>query len=106
MKVMRRSLPSTSVCDLVGTDVLGDATGLLVDDVGVAQRVEELGLSVVDVTHDGHDRRTRREVVLVALVGAELEVEGLEQLAVLVLGRDDLDDVVELLAEQLRASRR
>jgi hypothetical protein len=39
--------------DLVGTDVLGDATGLLVDDVGVAQRVEELGLSVVDVTHDG-----------------------------------------------------
>ena len=32
---------------------------------------------------------------------AELEVEGLEQLAVLVLGRDDLDDVVELLADQL-----
>ena len=87
--------------DLVGTDVLGDATGLLVDDVGVAQRVEELGLAVVDVTHDGHDRRTDDQVGLVALVGAELEVEGLEQLAVLVLGRDDLDDVVELLAEQL-----
>ena len=61
---------------------------------------------MVDVTHDGHDRRTGREVLLVALVGAELEVEGLEQLAVLVLGRDDLDDVVELLTEQLRASRR
>jgi hypothetical protein len=30
--------------DLVGTDVLRDATGLLVDDVGVAQRVEELVL--------------------------------------------------------------
>ena len=87
--------------DLVGTDVLGDATGLLVDDVGVAQRVEELGLAVVDVTHDGHDRRTDDEVALVALVLTELEVEGLEQLAVLVLGRDDLDDVVELLAEQL-----
>ena len=41
------------------------------------------------------------QVVLVALVLAELEVEGLEQLAVLVLGRDDLDDVVELVAEQL-----
>ena len=41
------------------------------------------------------------EVVLVALVLTELEVEGLEQLAVLVLGGDDLDDVVELLAEQL-----
>ncbi len=87
--------------DLVGTDVLGDATGLLVDHVGVAQRVEELGLSVVDVTHDGHDRRTDHQVVLVALVGAELEVERLEQLAVLVLGGDDLDDVVELLADQL-----
>ena len=87
--------------DLVGTDVLGDATGLLVDDVGVAQRVEELGLSVVDVTHDGHDRRTDDQVGLVALVLTELEVEGLEQLAVLVLRGDDLHDVVELLAEQL-----
>ena len=74
--------------------------------VGAAQRVEQLGLSVVDVTHDGHDRRTGLEVTLVALVGAELEVEGVEQLAVLVLGRDDLDDVVELLTEQLAASRR
>ncbi len=74
----------------------------LVDDVGVAQRVEQLGLAVVDVTHHGDDRRPRREVLLVALVGAELEVEGLEQLAVLVLGGDDLDDVVELLTEQLQ----
>ena len=88
--------------DLVGTDVLGDATGLLVDDVGRTQRVEELGLSVVDVTHDGHDRRTGLEHVLVALVGPELQVEGVEQLAVLVLGRDDLDGVVELLTEQLQ----
>ena len=87
--------------DLVGTDVLGDATGLLVDDVGVAQRVEELGLSVVDVTHDGDDRRADDQVVLVALVLTELEVERLEQLAVLVLRGHDLHDVVELLAEQL-----
>ena len=87
--------------DLVGTDVLGDATGLLGDHVGLADRVEQLGLAVVDVTHDGDDRRTGHEVVLVALVLAELDVEGLEQLAVLVLGRDDLDDVVELVAEQL-----
>ena len=61
---------------------------------------------MVDVTHDGHDRRADDEVGLVALVLAELEVEGLEQLAVLVLGGHDLDDVVELLAEQLEASRR
>ena len=87
--------------DLVGADVLGDATGLLVDHVGRTQRVEELGLSVVDVTHDGDDRRADHEVLLATLVLTELQVEGLEQLAVLVLGRDDLDDVVELLTEQL-----
>ena len=86
---------------LVGTDVLGDAAGLLVDHVGRAERVQELGLSVVDVTHDGDDRRTYDEVGVLSLVLAELEVERLEQLAVLVLGRDDLDDVVELLTEQL-----
>src|SRR6478735_4051593 len=87
---------------LVGTDVLRDATGLLVHHVGRAERVEQLGLSVVDVTHHGHDRRTRLEHVLVTFVGPELQVEGVEQLAVLVLGRDDLDDVVELLAEELQ----
>ena len=91
---------------LVGTDVLGDATGFLVDDVGRAQGVEQLRLSVVDVTHHGHDRRTGLEHRLVTLVGPELQVEGVEQLAVLVLGRDDLDGVVELLTEELRASRR
>ncbi len=56
---------------------------------------------MVDVTHDGHDRRTDDQVALVALVLTELEVEGLEQLAVLVLRGHDLDDVVELLADQL-----
>ena len=46
------------------------------------------------------------EVGLVALVLAELEVEGLEQLAVLVLGRDDLDVVVELARRAGAACRR
>ena len=76
------------------------------DDVGLADRVEQLGLAVVDVTHDGHDRRARDEVLLVALVLAELDVERLEQLAVLVLGADDLDVVVQLGAEQLRTCPR
>ncbi len=87
---------------LVGADVLGDATRLAGDHVGAAEGVEELGLAVVDVTHHRHDRRPDDEVTLVALVGPELEVEGLEQLAVLVLRRDDLDDVVELVSEQLQ----
>ena len=69
----------------------------------VADRVEQLGLTVVDVTHDGDDRRTRLQGVLVLAVdlGVEVDVEGLEQLAVLVLGGDDLDVVAELGAEQL-----
>ena len=81
---------------LVGADGLGDATGLAGDHVGLADGVEQLGLAVVDVTHDGDHRRTGREVLLAALVLAELDVEALQQLAVLVLGRDDLDLVVEL----------
>ena len=46
--------------DLVGADVLGDATGLAGDDVGVADLVEELRLAVVDVAHDGDDGRAVR----------------------------------------------
>ncbi len=83
---------------LVGTDVLGDAAGLALDDVLVADRVEQLGLSVVDVTHDGDDRRTRLGVLV--LLGLEVNGERLQQLAVLVLGRDHLDVVAQLLAEQ------
>ena len=73
-----------------------------VDDVGVAQGVEQLRLAVVDVTHDRDDRRTRGEILLDAFVLAELEAERLQQLAVLFLRRDDLDVVVELLAEDLQ----
>ena len=43
--------------DLVGTDVLGDAAGLVAHDIGLADRVEQPRLAVVDVTHDGDDRR-------------------------------------------------
>ena len=101
MKVMARSMALVLGPDLVGTDVLGDATRFTGDDVGVADRVEELGLTVVDVTHDGDDRRTDLEI-LVALVFellVEVEVEAGEQLAVFILGRDHLDLVVELLGE-------
>ena len=45
--------------DLVGADVLGDATGLAGDDVGRADAVEQQRLAVVDVAHDGDDRRAR-----------------------------------------------
>ncbi len=58
---------------------------------------------MVDVAHDGDDRGSRLEV-LVGLgrqLGVEVDVEVLEELAVLLFGRDDLDDVAELGAEGL-----
>ena len=64
MKVM--ALPS--LIDLVRTDVLGDAAGLAGDHVGVADAVEQLGLAVVDVTHDGDDRGARLGGLLVVLI--------------------------------------
>lgn len=88
--------------DLVRADVLRDTAGLARDNVRLADGVEEPGLTVVDVTHDGHDRRTRDEELLAALVLAELDVEGLEKLAVLLLRADDLDDVVHLAGEHVQ----
>ena len=71
--------------DLVGTDVLGDAAGFASDDVGLAKAVEQQGLAVVHVAHDGDDRRTGDfEVGIVGLV-----VEHLQQPSFLLLARID-----------------
>ncbi|CKY23832.1 Uncharacterised protein [Mycobacterium tuberculosis] len=40
----------------------GNAAGFAADDIGVTQRVQQRGLAVIDVTHNGHDRRTRRRI--------------------------------------------
>src|SRR6266536_2222605 len=87
---------------LVGTDVLGDAACLDVHDVGLADRVEQPGLAVVDVAHHGHDRRARLQVTFDPFVSAERQVERVQQFAVLVLGADHLHRVVQLGAEQLQ----
>ncbi len=87
---------------LVRTDVLRDAAGLALTDGRVTDRVEQSRLTVIDMTHDGHHRRTLLEVLLATLVLAVGEVEAVEQLAVLVLRADDLDDVVHLAAEQFQ----
>jgi hypothetical protein len=47
---------------LVGADVLGDAAGLAGRDVGFAQGVQQAGLAVVDMAHDGDDRRAGQQV--------------------------------------------
>jgi hypothetical protein len=41
---------------------------------------------MINVTHDGDDRRTRLEILLAPDVLAELDVEALQQLTVLVPG--------------------
>ena len=58
---------------------------------------------MVDVAHDGHDRGTNLENVLALSLKLclEVDVEGLEQLALLVLGGHNLDDVAQLGTQQL-----
>src|SRR5215831_19373357 len=88
--------------NLVGADVLGDAARLAGHHVGVPDGVEQLGLAVVNVTHDGNHRRAWLQVGFLALVLTELDMERLEQLLVLLLRRHDLDVVVQLGTEQLQ----
>ena len=58
---------------------------------------------MVDVADDGHDRRTGLQVLLLLGLDADLQVdvEGVEELALLLLRGDDPDVVAELGAEQL-----
>ena len=83
--------------DLVGADVLGDAARLALGDRGLADRVEQRRLAVVDVTHDRHDRRPRDEVLLDVLEGLGLLVlvgGVLDRDLALDLGRDQLHGLV------------
>ena len=47
---------------LIGADMLGDAAGFAGRDFGRADGVEQRGLAVVDMAHDGDDRRARLQV--------------------------------------------
>ena len=46
----------------VGANVLRDAAGFARGDIGFADDIEQRGLAMVDVTHDGDDRRARLEI--------------------------------------------
>ncbi len=52
---------------LIGADMLGDAAGFARDHIGLAQRIEQRGLAVIDVAHDGDDGRTRRQITAFVL---------------------------------------
>src|SRR5205807_5709856 len=49
------------LADLVGTDLLGDATGLTGGDPGLSDGVEQRGLAMVDVAEHGDHRRPRAQ---------------------------------------------
>ena len=67
--------------------------GLARDDVGAADGVEQRSLAVVDVAHDGHDRRTRLERLRRIDVGGSVDVD--------VAVADALDVVAELGDQKL-----
>ncbi len=52
----------------VGTDVLRDTARFAFDDVGLADVVQQRGLTVVDVSHHGHDGRPLHEILLFVAV--------------------------------------
>ena len=82
-------LKSYAVC----ADVLGDAASLTGDDIGLADVVEQRGLTVVDMTHDGDHRRTGDEVLLGVGHFVALDLLGKP-------GGDKLDLVTELLGHE------
>ncbi len=57
---------------------------------------------MVDVAHDGDNRRTDLEVFVAFCfkLGVEVDVEAAEQLALFVLGGNDLDLVAQLGTQQ------
>ena len=67
---------------VIGTDVLGDTTSLTGNDVRVADVVQQRGLTVVNVTHDGHNRRTLNEICGIVFLVAD----GLGHLGTGILG--------------------
>ena len=80
--------------DLIGADVLGDAAGFARHDIGVADRVEQRGLAVIDMAHDGDDRRTRH--------GRAFFVGPIEQAFLDVGFGDALDRMPHFLGDELR----
>ena len=78
---------------LIGADMLGDPAGFAGDDIGVAQRVEQRGLAVVDVTHHGHHRRAR--------LGIGGIVDDVKQAFLDVRCRDALDAVTHFFGDEL-----
>ncbi len=70
---------------LVSTDVLGDSPGLTGDNIRTSNRVQQLRLTVVNVTHDRHNRRSNDKIFVVFFL-IQVDVKALQELFVFVLG--------------------
>ena len=95
-RVEERDLTAV-VLHLVGADVLRDPAGLGLDDGGLANRVEQRRLAVVDVAHDRDDGRPGNEVLLgvVEVLGLDVLLRGVLDVHLAPdLGRDELDRLV------------
>ena len=80
--------------DLIGADMLRDAASLARDDIGLADGIEQRGLAVVDMAHNGNDGRARDEMIILI---------GLIEQALLDVGLGDtLDGVAHILGDDLR----
>ena len=60
--IQEGDMASVLQCHVVCTDVLGNATCLTGDNVGLADVVEQRGLTVVNVTHHGYDGGAWNEI--------------------------------------------
>ena len=78
---------------LIGADMLRDAAGFARNDGGLADRVQQRGLAVVDMAHDRDDRRARLHVLVT------IDRRGDDLLHIAVADAQDL--VAEFLDHQL-----
>ena len=61
-RIEERQMRAAFGRDLIGTDMLGDTASFARYDVRLADRVQEAGLAVIDMAHDGDDGRARHGV--------------------------------------------
>ena len=58
--------------------MLGNATEFPLNNPRLPEAVEQGCFSVVDVSHDGHDRRARLKVCLLVYVKSDKEIRGIK----------------------------
>ena len=60
---------------LIGADMLGDAASLMRRDASMAERIQQAGFAVIDMAHDGDDRRARLQVGIDVFVAFQADFD-------------------------------